>query len=112
MPLAVAIALILAGPAAPAVLEPAFTGTIVSTYPDGRTAMLWLDADGGYRAVGRRRKPSSGVWTLKGERVCLKQTKPIGAPFGYCTPLPSGTNWTARAVTGETVKVRLEAGGR
>jgi hypothetical protein len=39
-------------------LELAFSNTIVSTYPDGRKAKLWLNRDGSYRrrdaAAGRR----------------------------------------------------------
>ncbi len=91
-------------------LEPAFTSTIVSTYPDGRTAKLWLNADGTYKGVGRRRLPSSGVWTLKGEKVCLKQKKPRAAPFAFCTPVPNGKTWSARAVTGEKIRVSLVPG--
>ncbi|HEX8661595.1 MAG TPA: hypothetical protein VF686_06990 [Brevundimonas sp.] len=91
-------------------LEPAFKGTIISTYPDGRTAKLWLNADGTYRGQGRRGKPSSGRWSLKGSKVCLKQSKPMGAPFAYCTPVPKGTTWSAKAVTGEPIRVRLVPG--
>lgn len=99
--------------AAPASLEPAFSGTIVSTYPDGRQGKLWLNADGSYTAEGRRHKPSSGKWTLKGERICLKQSKPPTVPFAsYCTQVPSGTSWSAKAVTGEPIKVKLVLGGR
>ena len=41
-------ALLCAAPAASAApdLAPAFAGTIVSTYPDGRQAKLWLNPDG------------------------------------------------------------------
>ena len=93
-------------------LEPAFKNTIVSTYPDGRTAKLWLNSDGTYRAQGRRGKPSSGRWTLKGERICLKQSKPMAGPFSYCTNVKRGvgTSWSAKAVTGEPIRVRVVAG--
>src|SRR5688572_22130438 len=62
----------------------AFGNTVVSTYPDGRTAKLWIKADGTYTATGRRGKPSSGKWSIKGAKVCLKQQKPTPAPFTYC----------------------------
>lgn len=105
---------LLTGPAAAqAALEPAFRNTIVSTYPDGRTAKLWLERDGSYRGEGRRGKPSSGRWTLKGEQICLKQRKPFAAPFSYCTPIRSGgvgTSWRAKAVTGEPIRVTVVAG--
>ncbi|HEX5379830.1 MAG TPA: hypothetical protein VFW47_14735 [Phenylobacterium sp.] len=94
----------------PAELGKAFGNTVVSTYPDRRTALLWLKRDGTYDAKGRHRTPSSGTWTLKGDRVCLKQLKPVRAPFRYCTPLPSGSTWTAKAVTGERIRVRIVRG--
>lgn len=101
----------IAGPAAADPrLNPAFSGTIVSTYPDGRTAHLWLNRDGTYTGEGRRRKPSSGVWSIKGERICLKQRKPFPAPFTHCEAIPSGQPWSSKAVTGEAVKVKLVPG--
>ncbi len=94
-------------------LRPAFSNTIVSTYPDGRKARLWLNSDGTYRAQGRRGKPSSGKWTVKGEKLCLKQQKPMAGPFSYCTPVKSGgvgTSWIGKAVTGERIRIELVAG--
>jgi hypothetical protein len=94
-------------------VQAAFGNTVVSTYPDGRTAMLWLKPGGVYEAVGRRRTPSSGTWTVKGDKVCLKQKKPRSAPFAYCTALPNGgvgASWTGKAVTGEKIKIKLVAG--
>ena len=94
-------------------LRPAFANTIVSTYPDGRKAKLWLSSDGSYRAQGRRGKPSSGKWSLKGEKLCLKQQKPMAGPFSYCTPIKRGdvgTNWIGKAVTGERIRIELVAG--
>jgi hypothetical protein len=113
---AVAASTLLAAPALaadPAILEPAFSNTIVSTYPDGRKAKLWLNADGTYRAQGRRGKPSSGRWTLKGEQICLKQRRPVAGPFSYCTGVKRGgvgTSWTGKAVTGERIRIQLVAG--
>lgn len=91
-------------------LNPAFGNTVVSTYPDGRTAELWLQRGGDYSAMGRRGDRSSGHWTLKGDRVCLKQSRPFWTPFTYCASLPTGTTWSAKAVTGEPVKVRVVQG--
>jgi len=93
-------------------LAPAFKGTIVSTYPDGRTAKLWLNADGSYTAAGRRGDKSSGHWTVKAGKVCLSQSHPIPSPFSFCTPKPSSTTWRAKAVTGEPITVHIERGGR
>ncbi|WP_421934837.1 hypothetical protein [Phenylobacterium sp.] len=91
-------------------LARAFGNTVVSTYPDGRTGLLWLKRDGTYDAKGRHRTPSSGKWTLRGDRVCLKQAKPRAVPFSYCTALPSGERWRAKAVTGEPITVRIVKG--
>ena len=93
-------------------LKPAFSNTIVSTYPDGRKAKLWLNADGSYRAQGRRGKPSSGQWSLKGDRICLKQSRPFRAP-SYCTNVVKGGVGTSRgskAVPGERLRVQVLAG--
>ena len=114
-----ALALLALAAAAPAAANPiqglqaAFSNTIISTYPDGRTAKLWLNPDGTYRGVGRRGKPSSGNWTIKGEQICLKQHRPFPAPFSYCTPLVDGevgARWTGKAVTGEPIRLQLVAG--
>lgn len=113
---ALLIALCLASLAMPALadppgpLEPAFKGTIISTYPDGRQAKLWLNRDGSYRAEGRRHDPSGGHWKLKGEKICLSQSRPFPAPFRFCTPLPHGEVWIAKAVTGEIVQARVVKG--
>lgn len=100
----------LAADASPDAVKQAFGNTIVSTYPDGRTALLWLKADGSYTAKGRRRTDSSGTWTVKKSEVCLKQLKPVHAPFSYCTALPSSDTWTAKAVTGEKITVKVVKG--
>lgn len=94
-------------------LNETFGNTIVSTYPDGRHAELWLHSDGSYDAEGRKHDRSSGHWQVKGEKLCLKQSHPFSFPFTYCTPLMQGgigTNWTAKAVTGEQLHVTLLKG--
>jgi len=111
--LALVTAVLAHGPAQAAGLDAAFGNTIVSTYPDGRTAELWLDRDGAYSAEGRRHDRSSGRWSLKGDRICLRQSKPWSPPVSFCTPVfhgGVGATWTAKAVTGEQIHVRLVAG--
>jgi hypothetical protein len=93
-------------------LTPAFKGTIVSTYPDGRQGKLWLSEDGSYTASGRRGDRSSGHWKLKGDEVCLSQAHPLPSPFAFCTPKPTATAWNAKAVSGEPIKVKVVKGGR
>ena len=94
-------------------LHDAFGNTIVSTYPDGRKAELWLHADGAYDAEGRKHDRTSGHWTIKGEKLCLKQSRPFAFPFSYCTPLVAGgvgVSWKGKAVTGEPIRIQLVRG--
>ncbi|MEO8925990.1 MAG: hypothetical protein ABI306_02395 [Caulobacteraceae bacterium] len=91
----------------------AFGNTIVSTYPDGRTGELWLRPDGAYAGQGRKHDPSSGRWSVKGDKLCLRQSRPIPVPFNYCFPLPAGgfdTPWSGKAVTGEVTSIKLVHG--
>jgi hypothetical protein len=98
-------------------LQQAFGSTIVSTYPDGRQAELWLNRDGSYAAEGRRHDRSSGSWQVKDDRgvpkLCLKQHAPFPAPFSYCTGVPEeglDKPWTGKAYTGEQIRIRLMKG--
>jgi hypothetical protein len=94
-------------------LEPAFGNTLQSTYPDGRIARMWLQPGGRFEGQGRRGGLSSGVWRVRNGEVCFSQRRPIPLPGSYCTPIVRGgigTSWTARAVTGETIRVELIAG--
>jgi hypothetical protein len=94
-------------------IDGAFGNTIISTYPDGRTARLWLHSDGSYLAKGRRGDPSSGRWSVKGAKVCLKQVRPFSAPSSFCTgygPAQVGASWKGKAVTGEPISIRLVKG--
>jgi hypothetical protein len=119
----VALALGVAGPATlradesaattSSAVSEAFGNTIRSTYPDGRTAELWLAPDGAYTAEGRRHDPSSGHWKVKGSKLCLKQAHPMAAPFSYCVDLPSAGmsgGWTGKAYTGEVIQIQLVKG--
>ena len=90
---------------APPQLEKAFRGTIVSTYPDGRKAELWLKPDGSYVSEGRRHDRHTGRWSRRGDKVCFRRMI-----FTYCTAIPNTTAFTTKAVTGERIQVRLEPG--
>ncbi len=99
--------------AAPARVARAFGATIVSTYPDGRTAELWLAPDGAYTAEGRRFDRSRGHWRVKGSKLCLRQSRPFPSPFSYCTAIPpadASGSWTGKAWSGEAIRIRLVPG--
>jgi len=101
--------------AAPVGFEAAFGNTVRATYPDGRSQRYWFQPTGEWRAVGRRGTASSGKWTRKGDRVCLKQTKPFAGPFKYCTVFPAdgrlGSSWPAKDAGGGKIRLSLERGG-
>lgn len=96
---------LLSAAARPPALDKAFSSTIISTYPDGRTARLWMRPGGAYTSMGRRGDRHSGHWSMRGDKVCFRR-----GLFGYCTPMPTETAFTTRAITGETIKVRLVPG--
>ena len=93
------------------VIAPAFNGTIVSTYPDGRTSKLWLNRDGTFSAEGRAHEHQAGRWRIKAHRLCLSQLKPVPIPLlAYCAPIPTtgvSSSWSGKAVTGEPIVIRL-----
>ena len=91
-------------------VQRAFGNTIVFTYPDGRTALLWLKPGGEFSGKGRRRLLYSGTWAEKAGKLCLRQTRPFPLPLSYCTPVPSDFNWTGKAITGEPLKFKLLPG--
>jgi hypothetical protein len=102
-----------AAPPTAADLAPAFGNTLLSTYPDGRTARMWLQAGGVYEGRGRRGGLSSGTWRVRDGQVCFSQRRPLPLPGSFCTaivPGGIGNSWTARAMTGETIRVSLIAG--
>ena len=73
-----------------------------------------MKPDGTYSAVGRRRTPSSGTWSVNGDRVCLKQAKPFRAPMSYCTSFPQngavGATWTGKDMSGTPIRLKLVKG--
>lgn len=94
-------------------LAPAFGNTLLSTYPDGRTARMWLQHGGVYEGQGRRGGLSSGTWRVRNGQVCFSQRRPIPLPGSFCTPIVPGAvgaSWTAKAMTGETIRVTLVPG--
>ena len=92
----------------------AFGNTVKAQYPDGRYQRLWIHPDGAWEAVGRRGYWSSGKWSEKGGKVCLKQARPFPAPFKYCTDFPSsggiGAVWSSRDMSGEPIRLTVIRG--
>ena len=108
-----AMTALLAGAAQASPVDAAFGNTILSTYPDGRTGELWLHPDGSYTAEGRKGDPSSGHWSTRGEKLCLKQSKPMSSFISFCTAVPANglrDGWTSKAISGEKIQVKLVHG--
>ncbi len=100
-------------PAGASDLDLVFSNTLVSTYPDGRTARLWLSQGGQYEGQDRRGGRNSGVWRVRDGKLCLSQRRPLPLPGQFCTPIVRvavGGSWTTRAMTGETIRVTLVSG--
>lgn len=95
-------------------VKAAFGNTVLTTYPDGRSQRIWLKTDGSYEAVGRRGNPSSGKWSVKADKVCLKQSRPFRAPMSYCTAFPTdgdvGVTWAGKDLSGTPIKLKLVKG--
>lgn len=92
----------------------AFGNTVVSSYPDGSSQKIWLHADGSWSGLSRRNVPLEGRWTIKSDKVCLRQTQPATLPISYCTPLPAssqpGVKWAGRDVAGRSITLSLMKG--
>ena len=75
-------------------LEPAFKGTVVTTYSSGRVAKLWLNRDGSYDGARTNGERTRGRWALKGEKLCLINSKVLMMRDGQV--IFSGTDETLR----------------
>ncbi|HEX8233605.1 MAG TPA: hypothetical protein VF559_09720 [Caulobacteraceae bacterium] len=99
--------------AVPAWMEPAFGNTVVTTYPSGKSTKLWIDRSGGFELLRSTGKRHYGRWTVKGERICFKQTKPIALPISHCQARIAGgigSRWPGKSIGGESVTNVLVAG--
>lgn len=92
----------------------AFGNTVISSYPDGTSQKIWLHADGSWTGISRRNVALAGRWTLRADKVCMRQMQPPTLPISYCTPLPAsnqpGAQWTGRDVAGRTITLSLMRG--
>jgi hypothetical protein len=90
----------------------AFGNTVLSVYPDGRSQKIWLQPDGTWTGLSRRGIALAGKWTIKGEKVCLRQSKPPTLPFSFCQVFPQdpSTGVDAKDMTGTPIHLKLVTG--
>ncbi len=93
-------------------LAPAFGNTIVSSYPDGTSQKIWLHPDGSWDGVSRKGVHLAGRWSLRADKVCLRQSRPPTLPISYCTAVPAAGNaqWAGRDVLGRPITLSLVKG--
>jgi hypothetical protein len=95
-------------------VAPAFGNTVMSIYPDGRSQKIWMHPDGTWDGKSRRGNPLAGSWTVKGEKVCVRQSKPPTLPISFCIPFPAepevGVSWTSKDLTGTPIKLTIVKG--
>ncbi len=89
----------------------AFGNTLLTVDPDGRSRKIWLSPDGAWTGLSRRGLDLAGRWSVKGDKVCLKQSKPR-LPGSMCETFPSkpGISIRAKDPTGKAVQLRLVKG--
>jgi hypothetical protein len=90
----------------------AFGNTVLSVYPDGRSQKIWLQPDGAWTGRSRRGNPLAGRWTVKGDKVCLKQTSPMIPFVNFCQVLPDDpeTGIDSKDLTGAKIHLKLVKG--
>ena len=92
----------------------AFGNTVLSTYSDGTSQKIWLHPDGSWTGLSRSNGPLAGRWSTRGEKVCLKQSKPPTLPVAFCTALPTssqpGVQWASRDMAGRSITLSLMKG--
>lgn len=100
-----------AAPAPKANVSAAFGNTVLTIDPDGRSRKIWLQPDGTWTGLSRRGLDLAGKWSVKGDKVCLKQSKP--RLFGsLCETFPTKPEVGVEAEdpTGKTVRLKLVKG--
>ena len=100
-----------AAAASPAGVEAAFGNTMLTIDPDGRSRKIWLQPDGTWTGLSRRGLNLAGKWTEKGDKVCIKQSKPR-LPGSMCNKMPTelGQSLQAKDPTGKTIQIKLVKG--
>jgi len=117
-PIVLLLAAVLAAPLAahsaaapPENVKAAFGNTVLTIDPDGRSRKIWLQPNGTWTGLSRRGLDLAGKWTVKGDKVCLSQSKPrlIGS---MCEKFPTefGAGVEAKDPTGKMVHLKLVKG--
>jgi hypothetical protein len=90
----------------------AFGNTVFSIYPDGRSQKVWFAPDGTWTGLSRRGTPLAGVWTVKGPKICLKQSRPPTLPISFCQIFPEdpAKGMDAKDLTGTPIHLKLVKG--
>ena len=95
-------------------VKPAFGNTVLSIYPDGRSQKIWMHPDGTWDGQSRRGTPLAGRWSVKDDKVCLKQSKPPTLPLAYCTVFPErtyvGVTWASKDMSGAPIQLKVVQG--
>lgn len=101
--------------AAPASAAPApaaaFGNTVLIVDPDGRSRKIWLQPGGRWTGLSRRGLDLAGKWTVKGDKVCISQSKPR-LPGSLCNRMPTsiGASVAARDPSGKQITLKLVKG--
>lgn len=100
-----------AAPAAQTDVSAAFGNTVLTIDPDGRSRKIWLKPDGTWAGLSRRGLDLAGRWTVKGDKVCLKQSKPR-LPGSMCEKFPTeiGGSVETKDPSGKAVQLKLVKG--
>jgi hypothetical protein len=92
-------------------VKAAFGNTVMTIDPDGRSRKIWLRPDGTWTGLSRRGLDLAGKWTVKGDKVCLSQSKP--RLFGsMCERFPTDpqVGFDTKDPTGKMIHLKLVKG--
>ena len=92
-------------------VESAFGNTVLTIDPDGRSRKIWLQPDGTWTGLSRRGLDLAGKWTVKGDKVCLSQSKP-SLPGSMCEKFPAelAAGAEAQGPSGKGVRLKIVKG--
>ncbi|MFL5297840.1 MAG: hypothetical protein ACJ798_15805 [Phenylobacterium sp.] len=93
-------------------IQATFGNTVMSIYPDGRFQKIWIHPDGTWTGKSRRGIDLAGKWSARGEKVCLRQTRPPTLPISFCQTMPADpqVTLTSRDLTGQTIHLKIVKG--